>query len=111
MATPSESRRERWKDTLLRSTIPETDRLCDQRGSTAGTQTLRKLNTAYDELGKMRTLLIWGDRDRAVIAKSAYELQKRLPNSELVMLKGVGHLPYEEAPDQFNETVIRSLTS
>ncbi len=72
---------------------------------------LRKLNTAYDELGKMRTLLIWGDRDRAVIAKSAYELQKRLPNSELVMLKGVGHLPYEEAPDEFNETVRRFLTS
>ena len=72
---------------------------------------LRKLNTAYEELGKMRTLLIWGDRDRAVIAKSAYELQKRLPNSELVMLKGVGHLPYEEAPDEFNEAVRRFLTS
>jgi pimeloyl-ACP methyl ester carboxylesterase len=72
---------------------------------------LRKLDAAYDELGKIRTLLIWGNRDRAVIAKSAYELKKRLPNSELVMLKGVGHLPYEEAPDEFNETVRRFLTS
>jgi pimeloyl-ACP methyl ester carboxylesterase len=72
---------------------------------------LRKLNTAYDELGEIRTLLIWGDRDRAVFAKSAYELKKRLPNSELVMLKGIGHLPYEEAPDEFNETVRRFLPS
>jgi 4,5:9,10-diseco-3-hydroxy-5,9,17-trioxoandrosta-1(10),2-diene-4-oate hydrolase len=72
---------------------------------------LQKLKTAYDELGEIRTLLIWGDRDRAVIAKSAYELQKRLPNSELVVLKGIGHLPYEEAPDEFNETVRRFLTS
>ena len=72
---------------------------------------LRMLRTAYSELGEMRTLLIWGDRDRAVFAKSAYELKKRLPNSELVMLKGVGHLPYEEAPDEFNENVRRFLTS
>jgi pimeloyl-ACP methyl ester carboxylesterase len=72
---------------------------------------LQELKAAYDELGEMRTLLIWGDRDRAVLAKSAYEVQKRLPNSELVMMKGVGHLPYEEAPDEFNETVRRFLTS
>jgi pimeloyl-ACP methyl ester carboxylesterase len=72
---------------------------------------LRKLRVAYEELGNMRTLLIWGDRDRTVVAKSAYEVQKRLHNSELVMLKGAGHLPYEEVPDEFNETVKRFLTS
>jgi pimeloyl-ACP methyl ester carboxylesterase len=72
---------------------------------------LRKLKTAYEELSEMRTLLIWGDRDRAVFAKSAYEVRKRLRNSQLVMLKGVGHLPYEEAPDEFNEAVTRFLTS
>jgi len=26
-----------------------------------------------------------------------------------MMLSGVGHLPYEEAPDQFNEAVIQFL--
>jgi pimeloyl-ACP methyl ester carboxylesterase len=72
---------------------------------------LRKLTTAYEELGSMRTLLIWGDRDRTVVAKSAYEVQKRLRNAELVMMNGVGHLPYEEAPGQFNETVARFLAS
>jgi pimeloyl-ACP methyl ester carboxylesterase len=72
---------------------------------------LQKLKTAYEQLGDLRTLLIWGDRDRAVFAKSAYEVQKRLRNSELVMLKGIGHLPYEEAPDEFNKAVRRFLTS
>lgn len=72
---------------------------------------LRKLRIAYEELGDIRTLLIWGDRDRAVFAKSAYELQKRLRNSQVVMLKGIGHLPYEEAPAEFNEAVLRFLTS
>ena len=72
---------------------------------------IEKLDAAYDKLRKMRTLLIWGDRDRAVLPGSAKELQKRLPNSELVMLQGVGHLPYEEVPDQFNEIVLRFLTS
>jgi pimeloyl-ACP methyl ester carboxylesterase len=71
---------------------------------------LQKLKIAYEELSDMRTLLIWGDRDRAVFAKSAYEVRKRLRNSQLVMLKGVGHLPYEEAPDEFNEAVKRFLT-
>ena len=72
---------------------------------------LQKLRTAYEQLADVHTLLIWGDRDRAVFAKSAYEVQKRLRNSELVMMKGVGHLPYEEVPEQFNKTVTRFLNS
>jgi pimeloyl-ACP methyl ester carboxylesterase len=72
---------------------------------------LQKLRAAFEELGRMRTLLIWGDRDRAVMARSAYEVQKRLPNSQLVMMKGVGHLPYEEAPEAVNQTISHFLTS
>ncbi len=54
---------------------------------------------------ELPTLLLWGSRDRAVYPSSAYELQRRLKNSALVMLDGVGHVPYEEMPDEFNRVV------
>jgi pimeloyl-ACP methyl ester carboxylesterase len=70
---------------------------------------------AYEpELEKVRdmdTLLLWGSDDRAVYASSAYELKKRLPRAQLVILEGVGHLPYEESPDEFNRVVMAFLTS
>ena len=48
------------------------------------------------------TLLLWGSRDRAVYPASAFELHQRLENSSVVTLDGVGHLPYEEVPEEFN---------
>jgi len=54
-------------------------------------------------------LLLWGSHDGAVPVSSAYELQRRLPGSQLVVLPGVGHLPYEEAPAEFNRVVLEFL--
>jgi pimeloyl-ACP methyl ester carboxylesterase len=54
---------------------------------------------------ELPTLLLWGSRDTAVYPSSAYELQRRLKNSALVMLDGVGHVPYEEVPDEFNRVI------
>lgn len=56
-------------------------------------------------INELPTLLLWGSRDRAVYPSSAYELQRRLKNSALVMLDGVGHVPYEEVPDEFNRVI------
>lgn len=56
-----------------------------------------------------QTLILWGSADRAVDPRSAQELQKRLPNSEIKVLQGVGHLPYEETPQQFNDAVLQFL--
>lgn len=55
------------------------------------------------------TLLLWGAQDHAVYASSAYELHKRLKNSALIMMEGVGHLPYEEVPEEFNRIVVDFL--
>ena len=66
------------------------------------------LQQIEDSLAKIRhrpVLLLWGSSDRAVYPSSATELQRRLPNSALVVLEGVGHLPYEEVPEEFNEVV------
>ena len=51
------------------------------------------------------SLLIWGTRDRAVTPASARQLAQELPHAELVWMDGIGHLPYEEAPDEFNRIV------
>ena len=49
--------------------------------------------------------MIWGDRDVAVYPASAVPLKAQLRNARLLMLEGVGHLPYEEVPEEFNRAV------
>jgi len=55
------------------------------------------------------TLLIWGTRDRAVSFRSSESLRGIFRDSRLVALPGVGHLPYEEAPEEFNRALIGFL--
>jgi pimeloyl-ACP methyl ester carboxylesterase len=50
-------------------------------------------------------LLLWGSRDPAVPLASAHELRRALKNAELVVIQGAGHLPYEEAPAEFNRAL------
>jgi 4,5:9,10-diseco-3-hydroxy-5,9,17-trioxoandrosta-1(10),2-diene-4-oate hydrolase len=57
------------------------------------------LRSALEGLVSKPTLLIWGDRDRAVGLTSGRALQKTLPQSSLLVLPGVGHIPFEELPD------------
>src|SRR5271165_2948685 len=53
-------------------------------------------------LSEFPTLLLWGARDKCVFPSSIHQLQSRLKNIALVLLRGVGHLPYEEVPGEFN---------
>ncbi len=55
------------------------------------------------------TLLISGNRDGAVDPRSCEILQQQIPNCELITLAGLGHLPFEEAPEQFNQIVLKFL--
>jgi 4,5:9,10-diseco-3-hydroxy-5,9,17-trioxoandrosta-1(10),2-diene-4-oate hydrolase len=63
------------------------------------------LRSALTRLAAKPTLLIWGDRDRAVGLNSARELQRMLPQSSLLVLPGVGHIPFEEMPDACNRAM------
>lgn len=72
---------------------------------------LHELESALPKIADYPTLLIWGNRDRAVDPGSATPLQKSFKHCELVMLEGVGHLPYEEAPNEFNRVVLKFLQS
>lgn len=44
------------------------------------------------------TLIVFGDRDRAINPATADILHKLMPNSETILMKGIGHLPMIEQP-------------
>ncbi|HST09099.1 MAG TPA: alpha/beta hydrolase [Terriglobales bacterium] len=73
------------------------------------TNDLRELAITIPKLADIPTLLIWGSADPAVYAHSAEQLRRHFKRCELVVYPGVGHLPYEEVPDQFNATLLEFL--
>jgi pimeloyl-ACP methyl ester carboxylesterase len=73
------------------------------------TSDLRELEEAIPKLADIPTLLVWGSADAAVYVQSAEQLRRHFKQCELVVYPGVGHLPYEEASEQFNATVIKFL--
>jgi 4,5:9,10-diseco-3-hydroxy-5,9,17-trioxoandrosta-1(10),2-diene-4-oate hydrolase len=63
------------------------------------------LRSALTGLTTKPTLLIWGDRDRAVGLTSGRELQRTLTQSSLLVIPGAGHIPFEEMPDICNKAM------
>lgn len=63
---------------------------------------MKNLQSALARLAETPTLLIWGDRDRAVNLSSARRLRDTLTQSELLILPGAGHLAFEEMPEMCN---------
>ncbi|MFE2559250.1 alpha/beta fold hydrolase [Streptomyces sp. NPDC059352] len=51
------------------------------------------------------TLLLWGELDVRSPLGVAYAFEDAIPNTELVVLPGVGHVSNLEAPERFNHTV------
>jgi len=72
---------------------------------------LHQLESMLPRLSEIPTLLLWGSEDRAVNPASALILRQQLPHSRLIVFDGVGHLPYEEAPELFNRAVSDFLMS
>ena len=72
---------------------------------------LKELENVLPRISHLPTLLIWGDRDTAVSLASAKQLRQQFRHCELVVFEGVGHLPYEEVPEQFNAAVMRFLSA
>lgn len=74
------------------------------------TNDLRELETVLPRLGSFPTLLMWGGKDTAVYASSAGKVKEYFPDSQLIVFPGIGHLPYEECPEEFNRALIEFLT-
>ena len=70
---------------------------------------LRSLEPYYRRI-HVPTLLVWGDRDRAVLPSSAAHVQRAIAGSKLVLMPNVGHLPYEEASADFNRVLTEFMT-
>jgi pimeloyl-ACP methyl ester carboxylesterase len=73
------------------------------------TADLRELEALLPKLGTIPTLLMWGSRDLAVNASSMEPLARHFSNVQTVVFPGVGHLPYEERPEEFNRTLIEFI--
>jgi pimeloyl-ACP methyl ester carboxylesterase len=72
---------------------------------------LAELEDALPKIREYPTLLMWGTRDTAVDFESAEPLRRNFRDARLVTFEGVGHLPYEEASEEFNRALIDFLTS
>ena len=73
------------------------------------TADIAALEKALPQIRECPTLLVWGTKDRAVDIKSAERLRKNFSDVRLVTFEGVGHLPYEEAPAEFNSALVSFL--
>ena len=73
------------------------------------TEDLEALKAVVPTLADIPTLLMWGDKDRAVYVQSAEILRSFFKNCEVVTFPDVGHLAYEEVPDQFNKALLDFL--
>jgi pimeloyl-ACP methyl ester carboxylesterase len=71
---------------------------------------LAELKSVLPRIAHIPTLLIWGSLDAAVNAESAIPLGQQFKNCRTVIFGGVGHLPYEEVPEEFNRTVVEFLS-
>lgn len=74
------------------------------------TADLAELETVLPKIRDYPTLLIWGTKDRAVHFQSAEPLRRNFRDARLVAFEGVGHLPYEETPADFNRALVDFLT-
>lgn len=74
------------------------------------TPDLRELELLLPKLASIPTLLMWGDKDPAVYVSSLKPLASFFPNSQSIVFPGIGHLPYEECPEEFNEALVNFLT-
>jgi len=54
---------------------------------------------------KNSTLIIWGDQDKAYNFNQVNTLNRNIPNSELIVLKGYSHNVHLETPDEFNKYI------
>jgi pimeloyl-ACP methyl ester carboxylesterase len=70
---------------------------------------LRELQALLPTISQIPTLLMWGTKDPAVYYSSLDPLARSFANVERVAFPGIGHLPYEECPKEFNQALIDFL--
>jgi pimeloyl-ACP methyl ester carboxylesterase len=70
---------------------------------------LKRIDAVLPLVETIPALLLWGERDRAVDPASVHELHHRWKNSAVLIMNRIGHMPYEEVPEEFNRIVLDFL--
>ncbi|WP_263409297.1 alpha/beta fold hydrolase [Terriglobus tenax] len=65
-------------------------------------QNMQAVNMAMPALRQQKVLLLWGDRDRTAPLELAEQLHAILPQAELEVIPGAGHLLFDEMPEETN---------
>jgi pimeloyl-ACP methyl ester carboxylesterase len=47
----------------------------------------------------MPTLIVWGDEDKLIPVHQAQAWRKLIPNSEVMIMKGAGHIVHLDKPE------------
>jgi pimeloyl-ACP methyl ester carboxylesterase len=72
---------------------------------------MRELEATLPKIAGIPILLVWGSKDRLVDLRSAEIMAQRLPGVRVAVIKGAGHLPYEENPEEFSRIVREFFTN
>ncbi len=67
------------------------------------------LRATLPQVASVPTLLLWGDRDRAVSEASGARLKQELSKSRLIVVPGGGHVLFEEMPQESNQIMLEWL--
>lgn len=70
---------------------------------------MRELEREMPKAAGVPTLLVWGSKDRLVERASMEPLRRNFKNANTVVIEGLGHLPYEESPEDFCPPVLEFL--
>jgi 2-hydroxy-6-oxonona-2,4-dienedioate hydrolase len=58
---------------------------------------------------KIPTMLVWGSEDKMIPIEYSKEFIASIKNCNFVVVKGCGHIPYEEKPSEFSKLVLNFL--
>ncbi len=58
---------------------------------------------------KAPTLIMWGEQDAWLPIENGYWFQVCIPNSQLIVYEGVGHIPMEEIPERTARDLLKFL--
>jgi len=72
---------------------------------------MARLRTQLHHLAQKPILLIWGDQDHTVGLNSADRLRRKFRHANLMVLPGVGHIPFEEVPEVCNRAMVEWLST
>ena len=70
---------------------------------------LKRIESVLPLVESVPALFLWGNFDRAVAPDAMHELHRRWKNSAEYLMTPIGHMPYEEVPEEFNRIVLDFL--